>query len=130
MYNITFCLGDPSNDGHGLYKEYHLISNYSAKEIDDAHTTFVNKHEVNLTEYCRDYLDNEISGKLLDYLVEINAINEQDIEEDAFYINDPDEFVYLFFELVKTELPDLIWEYRDLEEDIIYSIYNSGYGLF
>lgn len=35
-YNIGFTLGDPSADGHSV--DYHMVSNYSALEIDRAYT--------------------------------------------------------------------------------------------
>lgn len=37
-YNIGFTLGDPSADGHGHSVDYHMVSNYSALEIDRAYT--------------------------------------------------------------------------------------------
>jgi hypothetical protein len=33
-YNIGFTLGDPSADGHRHSVDYHMVSNYSALEID------------------------------------------------------------------------------------------------
>ena len=36
-YNVCFTLGDPGGDGHANTSDYHMVSNYSAKEIDEAY---------------------------------------------------------------------------------------------
>ena len=33
MYNLTFTLGDPSCDGHGCTKEFHIQTNHSKEDI-------------------------------------------------------------------------------------------------
>lgn len=130
MYNISICLGDLSNDGHGLYEIYHLVSNYSAKDINDAYIRFVNKNGIDITQYCHDYLDNELYGEIVDFLLKINAIKKSDLEDKSFYVDGPDEYIELFFKLVQTELTNLIWYHRDLKEEEIMSLHYAGYGLF
>ena len=36
-YNVCFTLGDPGGDGHANTSDYHMVSNYPAKEIDEAY---------------------------------------------------------------------------------------------
>ena len=49
---------------------------------------------------------------------------------DTYAIEDCDEFVGIFFNLVKVKIPDLIWDYRDLDEESISLLDGAAYGLF
>ena len=39
-----------------------------------------------------------------------------------------EEFVDLYFAIVKYSLPDLEWSSRDLEEEILWDLYGAAYG--
>ena len=40
MYNLTFTLGDPSCDGHGCTREFHIQTNHSREDIYSAYVDF------------------------------------------------------------------------------------------
>lgn len=39
-----------------------------------------------------------------------------------------EEFVDLYFAIVKYSLPDLEWSSRDLEEETLWDLYGAAYG--
>lgn len=83
-YNIGFTLGDPSADGHGHSVDYHMVSNYSALEIDRAYTNTTKILGFNLVkdvgdEFEGDYwVPEDFTAKLL----ELGIIEESDIENE------------------------------------------------
>lgn len=142
-HNIGITLGDPSGDGHGLYKDYHIISNYSSKEISEVYNNLSKELEWNFTEECQNYEEPFLSEKGEQQLLKFGILTESDIEASklewygnegtesyTYVIHDGSEFIDIFFKLVKTKIPDLEWEYRELDEEIIYQLDGAGYGLY
>lgn len=135
-YNVCFTLGDPSGDGHANTSDYHMVSNYPAKEIDEAYKKaieilgfdFVNK-------VGSDYQDNRLREPYFSILVEKGVIKKEDYEYEYkgktcldTYL-DEDDFIDIFESICQLVLPDLEIGYRDLEEQQIYSLEGAAYGI-
>ena len=133
-YNVCFTLGDPSGDGHANTSEYHMVSNYSAKEIDEAYKKATEILGFNFVEKVGvDYQDNELREPYFSILVEKGIIKKEDYEyEDENYLNtylNEDEFIDIFESICQLVLPDLVIDYRNLEEDRIFSLEGAAYGI-
>ena len=133
-YNVCFTLGDPSGDGHANTSEYHMVSNYSAKEIDEAYKKATEILGFNFVEKVgSDYEDNELREPYFSILVEKGVIKKEDYEyEDENYLNtylNEDEFIDIFESICQLVLPDLVIDYRNLEEDRIFSLEGAAYGI-
>lgn len=133
-YNVCFTLGDPSGDGHANTSEYHMVSNYSAKEIDKAYKKATEILGFDFVENVGvDYQDNELREPYFSILVEKGIIKKEDYEyEDENYLNtylNEDEFIDIFESICQLVLPDLVIDYRNLEEDRIFSLEGAAYGI-
>ena len=133
-YNVCFTLGDPGGDGHANTSEYHMVSNYSAKEIDEAYKKATEILGFNFVEKVgSDYEDNELREPYFSILVEKGIIKKEDYEyEDENYLNtylNEDEFIDIFESICQLVLPDLVIDYRNLEEDRIFSLEGAAYGI-
>ena len=135
-YNVCFTLGDPSGDGHANTSEYHMVSNYSAKEIDEAYKKATEILGFNFVEKVgSDYEDNELHEPYFSILVEKGVIKKEDYEYEYdgktlldTYLNESD-FIDIFRNICKLILPDLIIKGRDLEEQQISSLEGAAYGI-
>ena len=135
-YNVCFTLGDPGGDGHANTSDYHMVSNYSAKEIDEAYKkateilgfNFVEKIGVN-------YQDNELREPYFSILVEKEIIKEEDYKYkydgktllDTYL--DESDFIDIFEKICQLALPDLVINNRDLKEQKISSLEGTAYGI-
>ena len=133
-YNVCFTLGDPSGDGHANTSEYHMVSNYSAKEIDKAYKKATEILGFNFVEKVgSDYEDNELREPYFSILVEKGIIKKEDYEYDGKTLLDTylDEsnFIDIFKNICKLILPDLVIKDRDLEEQQIFSLKGAAYGI-
>ena len=141
-YNITFKLGDPSFDGHGRTKEYHIIANHSVKDITEAYnkTTEVLGFDF-IKEIGKDYDSNfwipeEYTKKLLEFGIITDEYVTKDDETEHYgppkgcYEFDDAllEFIDIFFFIVKYSLPDFYYEFRNLNEDRLYILEGKAYG--
>lgn len=153
MHNITFTLGDPSGDGHANTIDYHMVSNYSAQEIDKA---YLDAKKVLGFDYCRkvgnEYCDSSIKRDYVKSLLSNNIITEKNIEmygtesvdyDDILIYQDEDGefhlntdwgmkcgvFLELFERIVKLVLPDFVMTSRDLNEKTIHCLEGAAYGL-
>lgn len=133
-YNVCFTLGDPSGDGHASTSDYHMISNYSADEIDEAYKQATKILGFDFVENVGvDYQDNELHEPYFSILVEKGIIKKEDYEyEDENYLNtylDEDEFIDIFKSICQLVLPDLVMDFRNLEENRIFSLEGAAYGI-
>ena len=135
-YNVCFTLGDPSGDGHSSTSDYHMISNYPAKEIDEAYKKAT---EILGFDFIKnvgaDYLDNELHEPYFSILIEKGIIKEEDYKYEYdgktlldTYLDESD-FINIFKSICKLVLPDLIINRRDLEEQQISSLEGAAYGI-
>ena len=135
-YNVCFTLGDPSGDGHANTSEYHMVSNYSAKEIDEAYKKATEILGFNFVEKVgSDYEDNELHEPYFSILVEKGVIKKEDYEYEYdgktlldTYL-DENDFIDIFRNICKLILPDLVIKGRDLEEQQISSLEGAAYGI-
>ena len=135
-YNVCFTLGDPSGDGHANTSEYHMVSNYSAKEIDEAYKKATEILGFNFVEKVgSDYEDNEFREPYFSILVEKGVIKKEDYEYEYngktlfdTYLDESD-FIDIFRNICKLILPDLVIKGRDLEEQQISSLEGAAYGI-
>ena len=135
-YNVCFTLGDPSGDGHANTSEYHMVSNYSAKEIDEAYKKATEILGFNFVEKVgSDYEDNELREPYFSILIEKGIIKEEDYKYEYdgktlldTYLDESD-FIDIFKSICKLVLPDLVIKGRDLEEQQISSLEGAAYGI-
>ena len=148
-YNVCFTLGDPGGDGHANTSDYHMISNYPAKEIDEAYKkateilgfNFVKKIGINHQELRNKvhevfyHQDNELHEPYFSILVEKGIIKEEDYKYEYdgktlldTYLDESD-FIDIFKSICKLVLPDLVINRRNLEEQQISSLEGTAYGI-
>ena len=107
-YNVCFTLGDPGGDGHANTSDYHMVSNYSAKEIDEAYKKATEILGFNFVRKVGiDYQDNEIHEPYFSILVEKGIIKKEDYEYEYdgktlldTYLNESD-FIDIFRNICK-----------------------------
>jgi hypothetical protein len=130
-HKFKLVVGDWSSDGHGISDTTVCICNHSNGEVMDAHKKLASKG-INLLSQCNRYDDSKL-GK--DFIEKLNGIgfnlSEIDFDdlvlgEGEVYING-DDWVKLYMELVKIEIPDLQYKFIN---DGLPSIYIGGYGLY
>lgn len=124
-YNIGFTLGDPGGDGHACTTDYHIVANHSADEISKAYkeTTkllgFDFIKEVGVDFQSNYWIPERFTKELLKLgIIDEKYVRESDVEWGApagCYEFDyaEEEFVDLYFAIVKYSLPDLEWSSRD-----------------
>ena len=113
-----------------------MVSNYSAKEIDEAYKKATEILGFNFVEKVgSDYQDNELYEPYFSILVEKGIIKKEDYEYEYdgktlldTYLNESD-FIDIFRNICKLILPDLIIKGRDLEEQQISSLEGAAYGI-
>lgn len=135
-YNVCFTLGDPGGGGHANTSDYHMVSNYSAKEIDEAYKKATEILGFNFVKKVGiDYQDSELHEPYFSILVEKEIIKKEDYEyeyddETLFdaYLDESD-FINIFRNICKLILPDLVIEGRNLEEQQIFSLEGAAYGI-
>ena len=136
-HNIGFTLEDWAYDGHYLYRDYHMVSNYSGKEISKAYQELSKELGWDFIAECSEYEDSYLTKEGEQHLLKFGIISESDILAskrkwggDTYAIEDSDEFVDIFFKLVRIKISDLMWDYKDLNEERIDILNGVGYGLF
>lgn len=135
-YNVCFTLGDPSGDGHANTSDYHMVSNYTAKEIDEAYKKATEILGFNFVEKVgSDYQDNELYEPYFSILVEKGIIKKEDYEYEYdgktlldTYLDESD-FIDIFEKICQLALPDLVINNRDLKEQKISSLEGTAYGI-
>ena len=156
MYNYTFTLGDPSCDGHGCTKEFHIQTNYNKEDIYSAYVDFSAQYGFKYLDMVGDEYDcfGGIPEDITKVLFELGIItNEERViryddtrkkyEGDTYhYLENRDhkydgcyefddceeEFLDIFFKIIKYQIPDFEWKIRDLEEETLFILHGRGYG--
>lgn len=135
-YNIGFTLGDPSGDGHACTTDYHMVINHSVDEISEAYekTTkllgFDFVKEVGVDFQSAPWIPKEFTEKLLKLgIIDKESDSKWGTPAGCYEFGcAEDEFVDLYFAIVKYSLPDLKWRARDLGEEILWDLYGAAYG--
>lgn len=145
-HKLTFTLGDQSWDGHGLTSVYYITCNHSSSEIESAYKEMCQKLGFDFLELfsefeCSMTIPEEQTKILLDNGI-INpdrVITEKTLEECSWYDEDDlntveldgeDEYLKIFFNIVKVKLPDLKWDPAVLDFKPLSILDGAGYGLF
>lgn len=138
-YNITFTLGDPSDDGHGRIREYHIRCNYSAEEITEAYKKAISILGFDYVEdICSEYEESYIDPDKAHILVEHGIISSEDLETENYYstekgsywVDGCDKYVCIFFEIIRLVLFDCEWYLANFNEEQLFILNGAGYGLF
>lgn len=135
-YNVCFTLGDPGGDGHANTSDYHMISNYPAEKIDEAYKKAT---EILGFDFIKkvgaDYQDNELHEPYFSILIKKGIIEKEDYEYEykgKTYLDtylDEEDFINIFKNICQLILPNLIIDYRNLEEQRISSLEGAAYGI-
>ena len=135
-YNVCFTLGDPGGDGHANTSDYHMVSNYPAEKIDEAYKKATEIIGFNFIKKVGvDYQDNELHEPYFSILVEKGIIEKEDYEYEykgKTLLNtylDEEDFINIFKNICQLILPNLIIDYRNLEEQRISSLEGAAYGI-
>ena len=157
MYNYTFTLGDPSCDGHGCTKEFHIQTNHSKEDIYSAYVDFSAQYGFKYLDMVGDEYDcfggipEDITNKLFelgiledkDRIIHFDETGERykddiygfskdyDLRYDGCYEFDYtlEDFLDIFFKIIKYKIPDFEWYIRDLKEECLTILDGTGYGL-
>lgn len=147
---MYFNLGDWSGDGHTHNSKFLMKTNVAVESIREAYVEAVNRtgisfdHRHKGIQVCTDYEDGWI---LVDVLKKFKDLGMpvDDLLESSDGISSVDmtafserRFVDLWFQFVRTTLPDLTWTFVDRKDDIpSINSYGPdslpvqfGYGLF
>lgn len=145
-YKLSFTLGDPSWDGHGMTSEYNIICNYSSGEIESAYKEMCEELGFDFLELFSEYeCSRNIPEKYTKTLVENNIINsdriitEETLSKCSWYnkedlntveIDGEDDYLEIFFDIVRKKLPDLKWDLATSDFETLGVLHGAGYGLF
>lgn len=120
MYNFNLIFRDPYN--HGIQDSYHMVSNYSLKDITRAYKEASDIIGVNFIKQCyREYEDFYLDEKTTKMLVDHGIINKEYVEidnmcEGEYYIEAAYNLIDIFENIVKLVLKDFELKERDLDE--------------
>lgn len=138
-YNIGFTLGDPVWGGHACTTDYHIVANHSADEISKAYKETTKLLGFDFIKEVGVESDYWIPEKFTKELLKLGIIDEKYVRESDAEWGAPagcyefdyaeEEFVDLYFAIVKYSLPDLEWSSRDLEEETLWDLYGAAYGI-
>ena len=78
-HNIIFSIGDYCWEGHCLYQDYHIVSNYSGKEISKAYQELVKELKWSFLEECREYGERYLTKEGEQHLLRLGIISESDV---------------------------------------------------
>ena len=80
MYNLTFTLGDPSCDGHGCTKEFHIQTNHSKEDIYSAYVDFSAQYGFKYLDMVGDEYDcfGGLPEDITKILFELGIINDEE----------------------------------------------------
>ena len=156
MYNYTFTLGDPSCEGHGCTREFHIQTSHSKEDIYSAYVDFSAQYVFKYLDMVGDEYDcfGGIPEDITKVLFELGIITNEDrvihyddtrekYKGDTYHFvenrdckydgcyefyDSEEEFLDIFFEIIKHQIPDFEWEIRDLEEETLSILHGRGYG--
>lgn len=151
-HNITFDLGDWSGDGHNHFQTFHIEANYEVAVITDAYNRFCDKYKVDFINSvgmeCGGYpiIPEDVTNVLLSlHIINYHNVINVEFGQNVKYIKEHerdkynhcylfdeciDEYIEIFFDIIKHEIPDFKWRYRDLEETNLSILDGGAYGFY
>lgn len=140
-YRLSFCIGDPSEDGHGKKRNYYINCNYSSEEIDVIYKKLTDKLGFDFCkEAASEYESQELAPEFTKRLIDIGFLDKDEgiiLEGDRWYFPGSyhfeaiDEFLLMFFDLLQFIQPDLDYEFVQLDwGELVRPLEGAGYGFF
>ena len=143
-YKMEFSLGDPSCDGHRYSETFYIRSNYSSKDIEKIYEEACKMLEFDyVKEAANEYEYQNLDKKYVTKLIEVGIINKNDDlivkEKDDHFIygetgdisfDEKEDYIKLFFNIIKWKKPDFEWEFAPFVNDILRPLEGAAYGLF
>lgn len=141
-YRLSFCIGDPSNDGHGKKASYYINCNYSSEEIDKIYKQLTDKLGFDFCkEAASEYESQELAPEFTERLIEIGFLDKEDegiVQEGggwytpgSYLFEEVDDFLLMFFDLLQFIQPDLDYEFVQLDwGELVHPLEGAGYGFF
>lgn len=137
MYKFRMTIGDRSNDGHGLYKDFIIESNVPARAVRKAHFSMEDKLGFKIENICSNYEDNTIDSETTKAIEKL-GYEFKDFDDDEVYMY-PEEMIRLWIFLLKKI--DTSLELKIVDDEIPYfdscesgedggHVGQVGYGLF
>lgn len=145
-HKLTFTLGDPYWDGHGLTSVYYITCNYSSEEIELAYKEMCEKLGFDFLELFSEYkcgrtISEEHTKILLDSEIidPDRVITEETLSKYSWYderdlntvcLDGEDEYLEIFFNIVRKKLSNLEWHTATLDFKTLTILDGAGYGLY
>lgn len=137
-YHMEFTMGDWSADGHGLKEEWHIVSNHSAKDIEEAVKKFEKETNFKIRNWAEEYEDSRLPTEDVDDLEKLGFITDTENipgiehwDEDYSFDGDSGYVTFIFNVIVKHYIPDFRWETFTIpNEEHLSCMHGRGYGLF
>lgn len=143
-YKMEFSLGDPYGDGHRYFDTSYIRSNYSADDISKIYHEACEKLGFDFVDKAAaEYENRNLNSKYVTILIENNIITEEYPlivreednsyyygDEGSIYFDSSEDYVELFFKIIKWAKPDFEQEYIPYEGNILWTLHGAGYGLF
>lgn len=155
MNRFKIKIGDPSDDGHGKYEDFIIESNYTVATVRNAYKESCkltgiqfsylgnnnhigieltwNNSEFSDRAIAAEYESRTLSKLATDILIKFDLINNDNYEDDQYYIEDTYDFVHILLNFIKLSLPE--FNYRIVSDNL--EVLNSGdlnvqfgYGLY
>lgn len=124
MYNIGFTLGDVKGLRDHITLEEHIQCNYSVSEITEAYRNACKKLDFDIIKFSHSNccINIDTVKRLMHF-----GVIDPEYEEDGIYcLEDSFDFINTFFRIVKIELPDIEWSYRDFNEDWLEILHGAA----
>lgn len=144
QYFMYFELGDDSRDGHGISEKFHLVSNHSVKDINDAIEKFKSESGLDISSWAEDYQDSSLPSEDVNKLVKLGIIkskenlpgieswDDENCDDVQYHFDGDDGYIsFIFNSIVKHYIPDFTWSnYSIPNEERLDCMDGNGYGLY
>ena len=124
MYNIGFTLGDVKGLRDHITLEEHIQCNYSVSEITEAYRNACKKLDFDIIKFS--HSNCCINIDTVKRLIHFGVIDSEYEEDGIYCLEDSFDFINTFFRIVKIELPDIEWSYRDFNEDWLEILHGAA----
>ena len=106
MYKFCLSIGDWSGDGHGIHKDFIVLSNMPVEVVREAHYKIENETGIRIEEICSEYEEDEIGAEDVRILKELGFEFENSTGMGEGVVN-PTEMARLWLFLLQKVNPML-----------------------